>query len=59
MRSYEHVYIRPQLYFVVANKDENENFEIIYDNIIPINIRVQMLRFTNYNKHCKKKSFSN
>ena len=35
-----YVYISDSDYiFLVANKDENENFEIIYDNIVPINIR--------------------
>ena len=34
-----YVYISDSDYiFLVANKDENENFEIIYDNIVPLNI---------------------
>ena len=34
-----YVYISNSDYiFLVANKDENENFEIIYDNIVPLNI---------------------
>ena len=34
-----YVYISDSDYiFLVANKDENENFEIIYNNIVPLNI---------------------
>ena len=34
-----YVYISNSDYiFLVANKDENENFEIIYNNIVPLNI---------------------
>ena len=34
-----YVYISYSDYiFLVANKDENENFEIIYNNIVPLNI---------------------